>query len=205
MQHIVCVRLRAHALMGRFLYKDLRPGGGHRQRWPGQGCPGRRSPLLRVRALRRCSSSSRPTAYTPVFGDDPPAETEITRFLYGGHSAFYDRWNGDIHLPPRGSFRGSDTRTPVQSFYATALHELGPWSGAEARLERSFGKRFRRRCLCGRGAGGGVFCRVQMRRARITNELRPDHVQYVGHWLRIMKADNRALFTAAAAASTAVR
>ena len=38
----------------------------------------------------------------------------------------------------------------------------------------------------------------------ITSEPRPDHAQYVSHWLSILKRDNRAIFTAAAQASKAV-
>ena len=38
----------------------------------------------------------------------------------------------------------------------------------------------------------------------VTNEPRPEHAQYVDHWLRILKGDNRAIFTASAAASRAI-
>jgi antirestriction protein ArdC len=38
----------------------------------------------------------------------------------------------------------------------------------------------------------------------ITPELREDHVQYVASWLKILKEDKKAIFTAAAAASRAV-
>jgi antirestriction protein ArdC len=39
----------------------------------------------------------------------------------------------------------------------------------------------------------------------ITVQPRADHAHYIGHWLRVMKADKRAVFTAAAAASAAAR
>ena len=38
-----------------------------------------------------------------------------------------------------------------------------------------------------------------------TVQPRPDQAHYIGHWLRVMKADKRAIFTAAAAASAAAR
>jgi antirestriction protein ArdC len=38
----------------------------------------------------------------------------------------------------------------------------------------------------------------------ITPELRDDHVQYVASWLKILKEDKRAIFTASAAAAHAV-
>jgi antirestriction protein ArdC len=43
---------------------------------------------------------------------------------------------------------------------------------------------------------------------RITVEPRPDHAQYLAHWLNVLKADKRAIFTAAskvAEASTYLR
>jgi antirestriction protein ArdC len=38
-----------------------------------------------------------------------------------------------------------------------------------------------------------------------TVQPRPDHAHYIGHWLCVIKTDKRAVFTAAAAASAAVR
>ena len=37
----------------------------------------------------------------------------------------------------------------------------------------------------------------------ITIEPRPDHADYIGHWLRILKADRKAIFAAASAANKA--
>ena len=37
----------------------------------------------------------------------------------------------------------------------------------------------------------------------ITVEPRPDHADYIGHWLRILKGDRKAIFTAASAANKA--
>lgn len=38
----------------------------------------------------------------------------------------------------------------------------------------------------------------------ITPDVREDHAAYLGHWLRILKGDERAIFTAAAHAQRAV-
>jgi antirestriction protein ArdC len=38
---------------------------------------------------------------------------------------------------------------------------------------------------------------------RITDEPRVDHAQYLDHWLKVMKADKKAIFTAASKASEA--
>jgi antirestriction protein ArdC len=38
----------------------------------------------------------------------------------------------------------------------------------------------------------------------ITKDTRADHAQYLAHWLKLLKDDSRAIFTAAAKASEAV-
>ena len=47
--------------------------------------------------------------------------------------AFYRRTEDAIHLPPKENFDAPD------KYYATALHELGHWTGEESRLNREFG------------------------------------------------------------------
>lgn len=37
----------------------------------------------------------------------------------------------------------------------------------------------------------------------ISAELRPDHAQYIDHWLKVLKADKKAIFTAASQAAKA--
>ena len=38
----------------------------------------------------------------------------------------------------------------------------------------------------------------------ITSEPRPDHAQYVDHWLKILRGDTKAIFSASAVASRAI-
>ena len=38
----------------------------------------------------------------------------------------------------------------------------------------------------------------------VTPEVREDHAAYIGHWLKVLKDDKRAIFTAAAHAQRAV-
>jgi antirestriction protein ArdC len=37
----------------------------------------------------------------------------------------------------------------------------------------------------------------------LSNEPRPDHAQYIGSWLKVLKSDKRAIFTAASKAQQA--
>jgi antirestriction protein ArdC len=60
---------------------------------------------------------------------------------------------------------------------------------------------FRRPCLCDRGAElGAAFLCADL---KITDEPRADHAQYLASWLAVLKADKKAMFTAASKASEA--
>jgi antirestriction protein ArdC len=122
---------------------------------------------------------------------------------HGGSRAFYRPSTDSIQLPPREAFIGSPTSTAGESYYATLLHELTHWTSHETRCNRQLGKRF------GDGAYameelvaelGAAFLCADL---RITDAPRADHAQYLDHWLTVMKADKKAIFTAASKASEA--
>ncbi len=129
-------------------------------------------------------------------------------FRYGGQRAFYRHptaGEGDyIQMPDLHFFTGTTTSTPTESLYATKLHELLHWSGAVHRLNREHGKRFAddpyafEEMLVEIGAAT-LCCQLN-----ITSEPRPDHAQYVDHWLKILRGDTKAIFSASAAASRAI-
>lgn len=127
----------------------------------------------------------------------------------GGARAFYRQPTSDgqgdfVQLPPREYFTGTATSTPTESYEATRLHECLHASGASHRLDRKFGSRF--------GDDDYAFEELLVEIATatmcctlgITNDPRVDHAQYCDHWLRILKGDNRAIFSASAAASRAI-
>jgi antirestriction protein ArdC len=57
----------------------------------------------------------------------------------GGDSAYYRRSTDHIQMPDEHRFR-AETRS--EDWYSVLTHELGHFSGAEHRLNRTFGKRF---------------------------------------------------------------
>ncbi|MGE4304968.1 MAG: zincin-like metallopeptidase domain-containing protein [Novosphingobium sp.] len=83
------------------------------------------------------------------------------------------------------------------------MHELIHWSGADHRLARTFGKRF------GDDAYAMEELVAELGSAFLCGDLglstspRPDHASYLASWLKVLKADNRAIFTAASAAAKA--
>ena len=121
------------------------------------------------------------------------AQIEITE----SNRAYYDRSRDLIKLPLREQFRGV-----AENFYATALHELVHWSGAEHRLNRPFGKTFgdsqyaKEELIAELGA---AFCSAALGfEHSITNS-----AAYLQSWIGILKADNRAILRIAARAQRA--
>jgi antirestriction protein ArdC len=117
---------------------------------------------------------------------------------HGGARAFYSPAGDFIQLPPFETFESRE------SYYATRSHESIHWTKPEARLSRSFdAKRFG-------DAGyameelvaemGAAFLCADL---GVTPEVMPEHAQYLAAWLAVLKADAKAVFTAAAHAERA--
>ena len=107
----------------------------------------------------------------------------------GGDRAFYSVRNDSIHLPIREAFKSED------KYLATALHELGHWSGSKDRLDRD---------LTG-GFGSESYAREELRaeiaslmigeRLQIGHD--PEqHAAYVKSWIKILKDDPREIMRA---------
>jgi antirestriction protein ArdC len=117
---------------------------------------------------------------------------------HGGNSAYYAPSRDIVQMPPFEAFRDKE------SYYATALPELTHWTNHKSRLDRSFdAKRFgdhgyaREELVAELGA---AFLCADL---GITPEIRDDHAAYLGHWLKVLKEDKRAIFSAAAHAQRA--
>ncbi len=117
---------------------------------------------------------------------------------HGGNMAFYAPARDVIQLPPFEAFKDKE------SYYATALHELTHWTRHEKRLQRDFGRQkfgdegYAREELVAE-LGAAFLCAD----LGITPEIRDDHAAYLGHWLKVLKEDKRAIFSAAAHAQRA--
>ena len=116
----------------------------------------------------------------------------------GGNQAYYSPAGDEIHLPPFEAFKDKE------SFYATALHELTHWTRHETRLDRDFGRQrfgdagYAREELVAE-LGAAFLCAD----LGITPEIREDHADYIGHWLKVIQDDKHAIFQAAAHAQRA--
>jgi len=117
---------------------------------------------------------------------------------YGGDRAFYSVHNDYVQIPLFETFRDAE------SFYATISHETTHWTRHEKRLNRDFGRK--RWGDDGYAAEelvaelGAAFLCADL---GITPEPREDHAAYIATWLKVLKNDKRAIFTAAAHAERA--
>jgi antirestriction protein ArdC len=117
---------------------------------------------------------------------------------HGGNRAFYQIGEDRIQLPPFEAFKDAE------SYYATALHETTHWTRHKSRLDRDFGRKrwgdagYTMEELVAE-IGSAYLCAD----IGITPEIREDHASYIASWLKVLRDDKRAIFSAAAHAQRA--
>jgi antirestriction protein ArdC len=117
---------------------------------------------------------------------------------HGGDRAYYTAGTDHIQMPPFEAFRDAE------SFYATLGHEGIHWTKPAQRLDREFGRKrwgdegYAMEELVAE-LGAAFLCAD----LDLTPELRPEHASYLDHWLKILKGDKRAIFSAASHAQRA--
>ena len=120
-----------------------------------------------------------------------------------GDSAHYTPSADTITMPERQLFFATESGSAEENWYATLLHELVHWSGAEHRLARTFGKRFGDDAYAMEELVAELGSAFLCGDLGISSKPRPDHASYLASWLKVLKADNRAIFTTASAAAKA--
>lgn len=143
----------------------------------------------------------------PLFERLAAAETAIAAtgfdIRHGGSRAFYHRVEDYIQMPDARAFVGTATSTPQEAYYSTILHEMAHMSGSEKRLNREKGKRFGDKPYAFEEIVAELSAAYSCAELEIATTPRQDHAQYIAEWLAILKADKKAIFTAASAASAA--
>ncbi len=142
------------------------------------------------------------TAAAPPVRDDlilPQAAALIAAtgalLRIGGDRAFYSPAADHVQVPPPEAFFA-----PID-WHRTVFHELGHWTGHATRLARDFAGRmgtdsYAREELVAEMASAFVCAALG-----IVPTVR--HADYLGHWLAVLREDNRATIRAASAASKA--
>jgi antirestriction protein ArdC len=143
----------------------------------------------------------KPDAETPVEQRIQSAEQFFSRInahvVHLGNRAFYSPDGDTITLPPFPAFF-----TPMD-YYSTRAHETGHWTAKADRCNRELGKRFGDSAYSVEELIAELTAAFVCARLGLSSEPRPDHAQYIASWLRVLKADKRAIFTAASKAQQA--
>lgn len=116
---------------------------------------------------------------------------------FGSDAAYYDVAGDQIVMPNFAAFRDA------HGFYATHLHECAHATGAKHRLDRDFTGKWSKDALAMEEMTAELASAFLLADLGIAHEPRPDHAAYVASWLRVLKDDPRAIFTAAAKAQAA--
>lgn len=131
----------------------------------------------------------------------PAAEEFFARvgveIRHGGDRAYCSRATGHIQMPHLADFMDAE------SYYATLAHETVHWSGHECRLDREFGKRFGDQAYAAEELVAEIGAAFLAADLGLYVEPREDHASYLDSWLKVLKADKRAIFTAASKAQAA--
>ena len=128
--------------------------------------------------------------------EDFLAMTQAT-IRHGFDSAFYAPHRDEICLPNRERF------TSEANFYATAFHEVSHWTGHESRLNRAFGKRFGDDSYAVEELVAELSAAFAMGHLGLVDGTIELHADYLQSWLKCLKSDKQAIFTAAAQAGRA--
>jgi hypothetical protein len=142
-------------------------------------------------------------SYTAPSADTPNPGARIVRaerfaaasqvlIRHGGDRAYYAPKTDFIQLPPFEAFRDGE------SYYATLMHELTHAVGHPSRLARDLGKRFGDDAYAAEELIAEIGSAFLCADLGITLEPRDDHASYIATWLKVLRSDSRAIFTAAA-------
>jgi len=146
--------------------------------------------------------------YTPKADPDIPAIERIEQadaffksigatVRHGGNKAFYSPASDHIQMPPFQAFMES------VSYYSTLAHEHTHWTSRAGRCDRQLGKRFGDNAYAAEELIAELGAAFVCAHLGLSTEPRQDHAQYIQSWLRVLKADKRAVFTAASKAQQA--
>ncbi len=108
---------------------------------------------------------------------------------HGGDRACYSPSADMIRLPAPGRFQQPG------DYYATALHELAHWTGHESRLARDLAGRFGSEAYAAEELVAELAAAFLCADLGIPGQLQ--HAEYIGSWIRVLRGDKRAIFTAA--------
>lgn len=139
----------------------------------------------------------------PVARNDDERDVLIEEFIgatkaviiEGQGEACYRPGVDNISMPTFKSFKSGD------HFNSTRFHELTHWTGHKSRLDRDFLNRFGSERYAAEELVAELGSAFLCAEFDIDGDLR--HAGYIGNWIKLLKSDPKAIFTASTAAQKA--
>ena len=116
---------------------------------------------------------------------------------HGGNEAFYSLASDHIQMPPFQAFKEN------ASYYSTLAHEHTHWTAKADRCDRQLSTRFGDSAYAAEELIAELGAAFTCAYLGLSTEPRADHAAYIDSWLKVLKADKRAIFTAASKAQQA--
>ena len=146
--------------------------------------------------------------YTPKAEPEMPTLDRITAadsffaaigadVRHGGNQAYYTTADDHIQMPVFNAFKEN------LGYYSTLAHEHTHWTAKAGRCDRQLGKRFGDNAYAAEELVAELGAAFTCAHLGLSTEPREDHAQYINNWLRVLKSDKRAIFTAASKAQQA--
>lgn len=153
-------------------------------------------------------NASQVDGYTPATDTEVPMLDRIAHadaffqgvaadLRHGGNQAFYSPATDHIQMPPFQAFREQ------VSYYSVLAHEQTHWTSRAGRCDRELGRRFGDNSYAAEELIAELGAAFTCAHLGLSTEPRADHAQYLASWLKVLKADTRAIFTAASKAQQA--
>ena len=155
-----------------------------------------------------CQIDGLPGRYFPEPRPLPPPterDSALDRFFaavpalirHWGAEAFYSPVLDQVTMPEPGLFRDLD------HYRATLAHELSHWTGHGSRLSRQMGGRFGSEAYAMEELVAELSSAILGAELGLPVDHLDHHASYLASWLKVLKADSRAILTVAAKAEEA--
>ena len=116
----------------------------------------------------------------------------------GGNRAFYSPQADTVYMPPFEAF------TEPLFYYSVLSHETTHWTAPPHRLNRDLSGRFGSENYAMEELIAELGAAFLCAELGLPTDPRADHAPYISSWLKALRNDKRAIFTAAAKAQEAV-
>ena len=140
----------------------------------------------------------RPTGPDAIAHADEFFKNIGAKVTFKGDRAYYSPGTVDAIVIPK-----LDTFKSAEHFYATQAHEHAHWTGHPSRLARDFSGRFGTEQYAFEELVAELSAAFTGALLGIGSVVRDDHAAYVKNWLRVLRNDKKAIFTAGSHAQKA--